>query len=352
MLEAVVLIILILIVIFIVYLSIFSQGTKYNLVGKDNIKFYKKKENKMMSYYTDNLKIKNDSTYMIYYELPVNSIYWTIGFYDKSGCITSINMGKYQTTEKGDTLAIIASNNKNAIASCKNEVSKEHNRKFRYKKLTFEEVKIEGEFFIRFDSYSNMFLESPLMTIKEYHFNNIIMKEFKNESLEESTIRSCEKQSLFELCREDFIDERCIPIEINCDTKEECIPIECYTNRSDTFDVSETIYKKTQYGMDIYDEPIAQFKILAVDHFKSRAALHSHLVFYNAEDDTQFDIEITGEFADRLNQFDTITTRKISFIVPEEIKKMYVVEYIYFDFVSGNKVKMDTVIPMEVYKVI
>lgn len=351
MLEIFVLLILILIIIFIIYTYLYLQEKEPELIHKNNTTLSKSKGENVISYYTEYLQIKNNGSYVIYYDLPQNCIYWTIGFYNEGKCITSVNMGKHQTTESGDVLAIIIGNNYNAMRSAKKQITSEHMIKYPYRKLISQYLGIKGDFYIHFESYSNKFLQTPKMSIKEYTFNNIQFESFKNEELPISFQRQCERLDFFTKSKEGFISNRCEKVNISIDTNEENIPNECLTNRSDIIDVSNIVYKKDKNGNDILNQPIPQFRLVAVDHFKSRAALHSHVVFYNADTNESFDVEITGEVTDSFNQKESLSTRRILFFPPQEVKKMYVIEYIYYDFVSGNKIDPKTIIPMELYKV-
>lgn len=344
MLEAVVLIILILIVIFIIYTYYYLKENKDEVISKTNKTMTKSKNERIISYYTDYLEIKDNKAYVIYYELPLNCIYWTIGFYKDGKCFNSVNMGRYQTTEKGDKLAIIVGNNYNTIKNAKTQISEEHTSKSPHIKLINHCLGIYEDFYIHFESYSNKFLQKPKMLIKEYVFNTKFFDKFTNQDLPLSENRSCESKYLFEKSKIGFINERCEPVKTIIDSNEENIPVECLTNRTEIIDVSTPVYKDD--GTEL-----PRFRLVGIDHFKSRAALHSHVVFFDADTGKPFRLEITSEISDRINSKDTISTRRITFELPEYIKRMYVIEYIYYDFVSGNKVDIGSFLPIELYKI-
>lgn len=352
MLEAVFLIILILIIIFIVYTYYYLREKEVVVISKDSKTIQKNKGEKNISYYTDYLQIGDNKAYVIYYELPLNCIYWTIGFYKEGKCLNSVNMGKYQTAEKGDRLAIIIGNNYNSIKAAKDEIGREHNEKIPHIKLINHSISIYEDFYIHFESYSNRFIQNPRIIIKEYNFDISTYEKFINLELPISTPRNCESSYLFEKSKEGFINNRCQKVITYVDTNETNVSIECLTNKTEIIDVSTPVYKKDENGNDIPFKTIPKFRLVGVDHFKSRAALHSHVVFFNADTDESFEIEITSEISDRINPKSTISTRRITFEIPEEIKRMYVIEYIYYDFVSGNKVDPGSILPVELYKVI
>lgn len=347
------LIILILIVIFIAYTCYFLQGEKYELLTSTTVEFKKVRQEKMISYYTEYLDVREDSAQVIYYNLPINSIYWTIGFHNDKEAINSVNMGKYRTTEKGDVLAIIVGNNRNAVQAAEEEISKEHKKRYPYKILKVHHMKINEPYYIRFESYSNKFLHYDIsMKVKSYRFGKLIYEDFSNTKLPVSTERQCESREYFDLAKKDVITSRCHSINVNIDTNEINNSIECLTNRSDIIELDKPVYKKDQNDNDIVSTKIFPFRLVACDHFKSRAALHSHISFFDADTDEEFRVEITSEISDSFNRKRSITIRYIGFFIPPNIKRFYAVEYIYYDYVSGGKVHKNTIIPFEIYKII
>ena len=344
MLEYLVLIILILIIIFIVYTYYYLKEKDIELLETTTKTLIKNRNDKMASFYSEYLQIDKDKVYVIYYDLPLNSIYWTIGIYDNGKCLNSVNMGKYQTTEKGDTLAIIVSNNVNAMLAAKVTTKKIHESKYIYKKLITHPIYTDSDFYIKFESFSNKFHHSPKLFVKEYKFKDLPYEPGVNYYLKQSNVRKCENINFFEKVKEKAINERCDQVKVFCDTNENDNSFECLSNRSEIIDISKEIFKD--------GKRIPPFRIIAVDHFKSRASLHSHLIFFNADNDQKFDVEITGEISDVINHNQMITCRSIKFIPPEEIKRIYVIEYIYYDFETGSKVNPETIIPMEVYRVL
>lgn len=343
MLEAVVLIILLLILIFIGYMCYyFLKENKDEILGKDVVPFFEKNTEKSVHYYTDTLFVKNNNVYVVIYELPLNSIYWSIGLFKDGKCKESLNFGKYQTTESGDVLMVFICNNKSVLKSAEEEVSEKYSKKYPYKKITHHTINYSDDFYLIFESYSNKFLKKPIIQIKKFEYScNIQIEELhQNPILPKSLERFCERKDLFQKAKKEYIDDKCLLIPINIDTDENNIPNNCLTNRSDIINISDRNCEGPH------------FKLVAVDHFKSKAALHSNICFYNADDHKLFSVQITGEISEKICNSKTISTRRISFCVPNYIKKFYAIEYIYYDFVSGNKINRHTIIPMELYKLI
>jgi hypothetical protein len=334
MLSVGLLLVLILIVIFIIYTYIFIQGVEYEIISKSTIDIKKITKEKMILYYTNYLDMKDNIVYVLYYPLPINSIYWTIGFHKDNECLDSVNMGKYKTTEKGDILAILICNNNEALNITKNIIMEKHEQKNPHRKLIFHTVKMVSDFYIYLESYSNKFINCDIsMRIKRYKFDNINYEYIKDTIFTESQYRKCENVDFFNKAKSTVINEKDQKINVNINTKEINSPLECFTNRSENI-----LYDKNK-----------TYKIITVDHFRSRAALHSHLIFYDSETNLPIGIEITGEISERLNKIDEISIRYVTFKTNVNIEKFYIVEHIYYDFVSGGKVNINTIIPMEIY---
>lgn len=347
------LIILILIVVFIAYTCWFIQPEEYQVVSSSLIEIKKQKNEKMISYYTDYLDVRQDSAHVIYYNLPINSIYWTIGFHKDNKALYSVNMGKYKTTEKGDVLAIIVGNNRTAIEAAEKEITKEHRKRTPYKILKYHHLKIEESYYIHFESYSNKFLHYDVsMKIRNYRFDKLIYENFTNPISPLSVERHCENHEYFDLAKSNVINSRCYPIPIHIGTNEINSSIECFTNRSDIIEIDRTVYEKDATDNDITNQIIFPFRLIACDHFKTRAALHSHILFFNADNDESFRLEITSEISDSFNQKGSLAIRNIGFFLPKDITRFYAIEYIYYDYVSGNRVHQNTIIPFELYKII
>jgi hypothetical protein len=340
MLSYIVVIIILLIIIFIVCFYNFLQNKKCIILkNKEKVSYEVYSCENLISYFTKYLKIDKNTTYVIYYDLSLNSVYWTVGLYNEK-CINYVNIGKFQTIETGDTLAIIIGNNANIIKETKKKVKLEHDCKFPYKKLLFDFLHVDEDFYIHFQSFSNKFLHKPNLKIYEYsyadsefndcleNFKKIKENETKETKGKNETIKY-ENYELFNLAKIDYIDKKYKSVKVNVNTNEPNISKECFTNRSE----------------DIKNN--GKFIILAVDHFKSKVALHSNIIFYNSFTNEPFNVQITGEISDRLNSYHSISIRKISFDIPECIKNFYCVEYIYSN--STNSINENMIIPMEIF---
>lgn len=345
MLGFVVLFLIILVLILIAYSCYFSVENEYKVLSINNVKFNEEKGDKYISYNSDYLSIKDNIVYVIYYDLPINVVYWTFGMYNNDKCIEGVNMGQYQTIEKGDTLAVIIGNNKNAVNAASLEINKEHMNNYIYKRLIVNPIYINEDFYIIYNSFANRFIQLPKVLIKKYSFENVPLIKFSNKPKTASVKRTCENITLFNEAKNyKFITDKCIKLQVYEDSNDNIIPYECLTNKSEVFFVSNDKVCSDE-------KELPQFRLVAVNHFKSRAALHSHVVFYNAEDNKPFRFEMTGEIADKIDYKDSITIRQITFKLPDELKAFYVIEYIYYDFSSGNKINPSTIIPIELYRV-
>jgi len=337
MLEYFVLIIILLIIIFIGCIYYVLSEREIKLISENTNVLNKGYEDKMISIYSEYININKDKVNVVYYDIPKNCIYWTIGIYNNGECINSVNMGKYHATEKGDTLAILITNNYKVIDKCKEIINKEHMLEYMYKKLITHDIYSEEDYYIKFESFSNNFNCKPKFYIKEYMFNDVPFERLYNKQLKQSKIRQCENMNMFIKAKNTVIDNKYKEITVTVDTNERDSSLECLTNRSDIIDVSKIKAKPNK------------FRVFTIDHFKSRAALHSHIIFFNAETNKKISIEITGEISDVINNNNTITCRDIKFELPEYVKHIYIIEYIYYDFETGSKINPKTIIPMKVY---
>lgn len=331
MLEYGVLIIILLIILFIMYLFYFVSDKDVKLLSENTIKkisnYYNEKE-----YYitTDFLHVNKDVAYVIYYNLSLNCVYWTVGVYDENQNIDEVNMGKYQSPEDGDTLLIIVGNNFNVMALAKNKIKAEHNAKYPYKKLKTDYLYTNKDFYISVKAFSNMFTTHPKIKIKEMFYENVKYQEPMRKCIDNSQVHNFENINLFNKTKNGFIDDSFKKLKVIKDFKKDDIPKSCIVNKSNIFENTE-------------------FKIVAVDHFKTKVALHSNIIAYDAETDKQIRIEITGEISDRINEKNMITVRRISYKIPDNIRFIYFIEYIYYDFATGNKPLDESIIPMSVY---
>lgn len=308
------------------------------LKSKAKIDFKEYKTKKSLTYYSDYLNTSDDKTHVIYYSLPVNSIYWTIGFYNDEGAFETINMSKYKTIEKGDILAILIGNNKHGFSAVKEDLFKRHKSKFPYKKIYYDFIKVDKPFYIRFNLYSNKYHKHDIyLSLREYVYGKLKYEEYKKpitnniEYTYNITYDNIEKYN--SACNKIFDETKFTPINVNLNTNELNSELECVTNKSDVIELKEN----------------QQFVVVAFDHFKGKFALHANIKFYNADNDVIFRTEITSEISNSFNANGQISMRRVSFKLPEDIKRFYVVEYIYSDYVNLLRVNPENMCPIKVY---
>lgn len=337
MVSITLLIILLLILILIVY-SIYSLGEKEDvLLYEERIKLGKEINKKINTLTSDYLYIDKNTTYILYYNLSLNCIYWTIGIYDEKINIDELNMGKYQTPEDGDILVVIIGCNKKAMEISKKKIKDDHVKKFPFKRLMFDYLITNSNFYFDIKCFSNHF-ESPIdITVKKLVFDELIYEEPYIMELKEAKNRNCEDLSLFNKTFNGFIDDSFYKLPITMDIYDKNIPYTCLMNMSSILDISN--YDKNEYI----------FHIVAMNHFKSRSALHSNICCFDAETNKLLRIEITSEISDRLNDKNSISVRRIKFKIPEDVNYIYFIEYIYCDFVTGNKPNTESIIPMHIF---
>lgn len=307
-------------------------------VSIDMVKF---KTKKSICCYTEYNDIKDNNAYVFYYALPINSIYWTVDIFSKSGHKKSVNMSKYKTIEKGDILAIVIGNNLNVVNETRDEIKRKHKKNLPFKKIFFEMLSIDDPFILKFESFSNKISSYDIFyNFSEYTFTNVKYERFNviEDEINYSQYAVIEDSGLFDKMCKNIIGNSGVIVNVNVNTNELNSPVYCLTNRSDVFIVD---------GLNTSKYP---FKIIALDHFKSKTALHANIKFYNAEDDIEFRIEITSEISDSFNVNGSITARVIEFDIPKDIKSFYAIEYIYPDYLKMGKLNVNTIVPFRIYK--
>lgn len=337
MVSITLIIILVLILILIVY-SIFSLGEKESvLLCEERLKLGKTIDKKYNTFTSDYLFIDKNTSYVLYYNLSLNCIYWTVGIYDEDVNIDEINMSKYQTPQDGDTLVIIIGNNQECIQKSKKKVKDDHLKKFPFKRIMFDYLITNSNFYLDIKCFSNYF-ETPIdISLKKLVFDDIKYVEPCVKELEVSKNRNTEDMYLFKKTFDGFIDDSFYSLAVTKDIYDKNIPYTSLMNMSAILDVTQ--YKKDEYI----------FHIVAMDHFKSRSSLHSNICCFDAETNKLIRIEITSEISDRLNTKRSISVRRIRFKIPENVNYIYFIEYIYCDFATGNKPNVDSIIPMHIF---
>lgn len=350
MLEGIIILIFFLISIFIIYVFYYFSEEETELIKKEKIEVFESvDENSDKSIFLYSSLIENDDNKItvIFYELPINYVYWSIGFFrEECKCIKSINSGNYQTTEKGDVLAILVSKNYTAIEECKKFVKMHHYYSNSYKKLITHHLILDENYYIKFLQFSNGYYREEKMSIFQYFIKigkNIKINKLKpcEKKICEKNKRKCEPLRYFVKVKDMIMKNNLnhltnlnkINVNVDVDNKETFF--ECLINKSDIID------KNLIKSNELY--------IIAVDHFKTRISLYSNITFLDYNTMNIINIETSGEISNKFNDEKTISVRLIKFEFPYNVDKIIVLENIFCDYVSGNKVDKNIVIPMEIY---
>lgn len=344
MITFLIIIIILLIIIFIVYSFYALQEKDAKIKYYTNLNLYRTICKTKFNIKSDYLQPSDTKIYALFYDMSLNCVYWTIGIYNEKCNIDEINMGSYKTPEDGDTLIILIGNNVKNLNLAKEKIILHHNIHYSYKKLFFNYMNTYDAFYFNINMFSNKFDECdiPDLKLKEFKFEECDNKYehcFKKQKIEISKNRQCEELSLFKKAKKGLIPHNYHKIKVLCDDEMKDSPLSCLINKSDIIELKSYINN-------------SQFKIIAVDHFKSRAALHSNIVCYNAENDSEIRLDIVSEIVDKINELNSITIRLIQYCLPDNINSIYFREFIYYDFSTGNKPNINSIIPMHVYKLI
>lgn len=281
--------------------------------------------------------LEDNEALLIYGEIPLSVLYWSFDINDNS-----INNGQFQTVYPGSCIAIIGAYNEYALIATKKLVLKNHNNSNPHRRLFIKEVILEPEVNIDYEC----FLQSRNASKHFFHFYKIIY----NGDLDFVQAKKPDKPAI---------------VHRNVERKNAKIVGSYFTQYADPnyklVDVSVCADQNRSEAL-ILETPIIRvkrsdhkhlhywpFRIVAVDHFMSRVALHSQIVLIDADTDIPFYVYFTGIISKKINKKGFQTVHVIEVAVPDGIKRVRVLERIYYDIETGTAPHPDTILPMQVY---
>ena len=286
--------------------------------------------------------LKNNQGFIVYGEIPIDYIYWNFGLFNTSKhSIYNVSMGKYQSFYPGSNLVIICSSNQYAIDEVKKIIDKEHYKKYPNRKLFYEEICVEKQFNLRFECcFRNPHEKMPHFTVKKYTFDDIYYAPVRhciastsiNNSL---TVSPALKNRLFfenkihhqyqHLKRKNILLD--VDVDFNCSN--------VLVNMSEVIDIVGSTN---------------EIKVIAFDHFMSRCAIHSHIMFIDADTNYSYYVYFTGIISKKVNVKQIKNYHFIEWTAPKNVKRIKVVERIYYDPNTREAPLSDSIIPMIVYQ--
>ena len=151
----------------------------------------------------------------------------------------------------------------------------------------------------------------------------------------------------------------CDSIPVTCDTKLNNIHCETLVNISEPFSIGDSSNGRSlssqKDGEDLSGQKNGdssdgrEIIVVAVDHFMSRSAIHSHILFIDADKNVPYHMYFTGIVSRKININCEQTIHVINSKPPKHVKRVIVVEKIFYDPDNGSCPHVDTIVPMSVY---
>jgi len=277
------------------------------------------------SFNSQNIEIKPTESLVMVGEIPQDYHYWTVGIFDENGIAqNSINMSNYQTTFPGSTIAIVCSTNIYAIDETCKLIKEKHYKKYPNRKIFFEKVYLSTNIIkLKFDYYLRLDSEKSLpFSLFQYKFKNIPFLNYKlNDCKSNFIIEKSINTNIIKTINKQFNNYKSINIKNNIISKYK--PVECIINCSEKIKCENEIV------------------VIAFDHFMNRTAIHSHIIFIDADTNEIYKINYTGIISSKINNQECQITHTIKFKPKCKDINIYVIEKIFFDsnkdYISNNK---------------
>lgn len=288
--------------------------------SSDEIQLKTQENQFFMRKYKKNIQIDRTSSINLYLNIPEKSVYWSLGFFDKNKCLKSINMSEYLNYEIGDILHVVLTKNANLISPSLKYIEDEHEKAHNYKRLLTRICNIDCETInIKYEIY---YTEKRQYDLKIYKFKlrNIQFREFSEVEKKIVSYQIRENRELF--LRKISTDGNKIKIYQNKDMKF----CECLSFISEPF------------------LPTENFQIFAVNHFKTKSALHSHIIILDYKSGKIIKFFYTGIITNSIFEKNKLEIRNIKF---NHDDKIIVMENIFL-YRNVDEISNDDIIEMTI----
>jgi hypothetical protein len=291
--------------------SVFVMGVPYTTVcvGK----------NGRISY-TRPMTLTTTESLNAYFEIPSRESFWSLSVYSNGVNVETVNTGDYQTVEFGDCVHVIITNN-DVLVKSSMDVFREHH----------SGIARHGSCLTRL---VNSFVETVVIVFEVYSVLPIRDRELTIVKLD-STVRYQPRSFVEHRVRESrLVEESCLFREYI-----ENIPVSKRVNVR----IANVLKKEIEFVSDVID---SDFCVYAVNHYKSRVGIHSHVLFVDAQTNEVMRMEFTGVKTNKVFDSGDIEIRRISF--PAFDKPFRIVERVFFDVEDGYTLNADSVVPFVV----
>lgn len=281
---------------------------------------FKTEENKFFTRkYKKHIELNSSSSLNFYFNIPEKVVYWSLGFFNENKCLKSINMSQYLNYEIGDILHVVLTKNANLISPSLKYIEAEHQKAHNYKRLLTRICNINcNKINIKYEIY---YTEKRQYDLKIYQFklSNVEFREF-NEV--DKTVVSYQIKENSELYNKKMSVDGNVKIYQTNEMKF----CECLSFISEPFLPSE------------------KFEIFAVNHFKTKSALHSHIIVLDYKTGKIIKFFHTGIMTNSIFEKNKLEIRNISFL---HESKIVVIENIFL-YRNANEISEDDIIKMKI----
>ena len=279
----------------------------------ENYEFFTRKK-------LNNLEVKNTNSINLYFSIPETCIYWSLGIFRDNTCLKSVNMSEYLNYEIGDIIHILIIKNKNMIEPSSKKIKEEHDKLYSHKRLIEKIIFVDEDIInIKYESYFLKNVVNNKLLCYEFNVTNLLYERYEEVKKQKRNI--CKEN--YDLFKNVITNKK----NIKVNKRNKRIFCECLSFVSDPFEITEN------------------FEIFAVNHFKTRTALYSHIIAIDYITGKIVKFFHTGIITDNIFDKHKIEIRHIKF---ENKNPIIVVENIFL-YEDCMFVDNDLIIPMIIY---
>jgi hypothetical protein len=288
---------------------------------------------------SENISLQDNEILVVYGKIPEDYLYWNFDIFNlQNQCQYSISMGKYQSVFPGTNICLCISRNHHLIIETKKLCEKNHYQRFPNRRLIFEIIPYSEPFFLFFEEcFRNSYENIAHFGFSKYIYKCQKFSSFFNlPSSEEYYVPSTnEKRSkiLNSFIENKFSNFEWRSIKVLKNNLVENISSNAIVN------VSEPIFLNGP----------TKICVIALDHFMSRSAIHSHLLFVDAETSNVLYVYFTGLISKKINTGNCKTFHTVEYNPSHNIKRLIIYEKIFYDPNTGKRPSSHKIIPMMIF---
>ena len=306
----IVMIIIIIIVFLIICCVYFNLQQHSEIINYEEYTWKTERLEKIGHLRSNPITLKDNEICVVYGNIPQDYLYWNFDVFNTCNkCQHSISMGKYQSAFPGTNICLLISRNHHLITETKKMCEKNHYERFPNRRLIFEMIPYSESIFLFFETcFRNCDEKIPDFGFAKYTYDCKTFSPFSSfPSYEEYYLPSTnEKRSkvLQQYIADKFSSAEWQYIPLSKVNFTEYHSSNTIVNISKVMDVS---YSRT-------------ICVVALDHFMSRSAIHSHLLFVNADTSEVLYVYFTGLISKRINTITCKTFHTVEYTPSANVK--------------------------------